>query len=237
MLKADFHMHSSEDPLDWPAVKHTSFQLVDEAARLGYEVISLTLHETLHCPKELQDYAKRKGLLLIPGMEATVEGKHVLVLNPPEGTCNPSTFEKVEKVKAEGALIIAAHPYYLKSYCLGEKLREHIHLFDAIEHCHFYTNYLNRNKQALSIAEEFSKPMIANSDMHFFFQYNTNYTLVDAAKKKDDVLEAIRKNKLHVQTRPLSTFEFSRVFGNIMLASTDPRHVVNKWLYRRTHPL
>lgn len=237
MLKSDFHMHSNEDPLDWPMVKHTAFQLVEEAARLKYEVISLTLHEKLHCPKELQDYAKKKGILMIPGMEATVEGKHVLVINPPPNTKNPSTFEKLEKVKNEGAFLIAAHPYYLKSYCLEKKLREHIKLFDAIEHCHFYHRYVNLNKKAIAVAEEFDKPIIANSDMHFFFQYNTNYTLIDAEKTTDSVLEAMRKNKLRLSTRPLSTIEFSRVFSKIMVGNINLKLLLNKWRWRQAHPL
>lgn len=237
MLKVDFHLHSHEDPLDWPMVKHSAFQLIDHAAKFKFDVLALTLHEKIYFPKALQDYAKKRNILLIPGMEATVEGKHVLLINPPLNTQNPGTFEKLEKAKEEGAFTIAAHPYYLRSYCLGNLLKEHIKLFDAIEHCHFYTPYLNRNKKAIAVAEEYNKPMIANSDTHFFHQFNTNYTFVDAEKKTDDVLEAIRKNKIKLGTRPLSTLEFSRIFAKIMMGNVNPTLLLNKRKWRQEHPL
>ncbi len=237
MLKLDFHMHSNEDPLDWPIITHNSFQLVDEAARLGYEVISLTLHETLHYPKALQNYAQKKNILLIPGMEATIEGKHVLVINPPLGTKIPYTFDELEKIRHEGALTIAAHPFYPLETCLGPKLREHINVFDAIEHCHFYNRFINRNKKAIEIAEEYNKPLVANSDMHHFYQYNTNYTLVDAEKETDDILEAIRKNKLRLVTRPLNVYEFSMITTFIASGWLNPRNSMNRRAWRKTHPI
>ncbi len=218
-------------------IKHSAFQLIDHAAKLKFDVLALTLHEKIYFPKALQDYAKKRNILLIPGMEATVEGKHVLLINPPLTTQNPGTFAKLEKIKEEGVFTIAAHPYYIRSYCLGDKVKEYKHLFNAVEHCHFYTNYLNRNKKAIAAAEECNKPMVANSDTHFFHQFNTNYTLVDAEKKTDAVLEVIRKNKHHLATRPLSTGEFSRIFGNIMLGNVNPTLLLNKRKWRQEHPL
>ncbi len=237
MLKSDFHMHSREDPMDQPSIKHNAFQLVDEAARLGYEVISLTLHEKIHFPKALQDYAKQRNILMIPGVEASIEGMHVLVINPPIHARVPYTFTELESLRKEGALTIAAHPFYQKKVWLGNSLLKHINEFDAIEHCHFYTRFINLNKKAIAIAEEYDKPLVANSDMHAFFQYNTNYTMVDAEKKTEDILEAISKNKLRLVTRPLTFQEFTRITCKIVVGEVNPWLMLNKRNWRKSHPI
>ena len=42
LLKADFHIHTREDPHDF--IRYTSVELLEEAARQGYDVIALTCH-------------------------------------------------------------------------------------------------------------------------------------------------------------------------------------------------
>src|SRR3989338_1040864 len=106
MLKCDFHIHTSEDPLDWPILKYDAYQLIDNAKEKGFDVLAITLHEKVFCPKQIIEYAKKKGILLIPGMEATVEGKHAVVLNLSLNTKNPSTFAELKKLKQKGAFTI-----------------------------------------------------------------------------------------------------------------------------------
>lgn len=233
MLKVDLHLHSKEDPYDEGFITYDAFQLIDEMAKFKFDVIALTLHETLYSPKKLVEYAKKKNILLIPGMEATVGGKHVLVLNPPIGTKNPSTFEELEKLKKHGAFIIAAHPYYVLHTCLEEKLVEHIDLFDAIEHCHFYTQYLNLNKKAIAVAEKYNKPIVANSDAHYFCQLNTNYTLIDADKNINSVFDAIRNNKIRIKSRPLTSREFGQGLHRLVTGWMTPSVLKRKihWIF------
>ena len=80
-LKVDFHLHTADDPLD--RVGHTARELILKAEDEGFDVISVTNHDRLTFSPDLFDFARERGLLLIPGIEMTVEGRHVLVLNPP----------------------------------------------------------------------------------------------------------------------------------------------------------
>ena len=80
-LKVDFHLHTADDPLD--RVGHTARELILKAEDEGFDVISVTNHDRLTFSPDLFDFARERGLLLIPGIEMTIEGRHVLVLNPP----------------------------------------------------------------------------------------------------------------------------------------------------------
>ena len=80
MLKIDLHTHCNEDPVDrW--IKHSAKELIDHAASLNFNVISITCHNKVVYSKGLNEYAKEKDILLIPGAERDIEGRHVLLYN------------------------------------------------------------------------------------------------------------------------------------------------------------
>ncbi|MEJ2082289.1 MAG: PHP-associated domain-containing protein [Acidobacteriota bacterium] len=81
-LKADLHLHTCEDPHDGQRmVVHTPAELIQRAADQGFRVLSITNHNQLLYSRELAEYAERLGVLLIPGVEATLNGRHVLLYN------------------------------------------------------------------------------------------------------------------------------------------------------------
>lgn len=236
MLKADFHAHTNY-VIPKKDSNLSPKQLIDFAASKGYEVLAITEHASMSCLLggleyvdnplktyyDFKSYAKKKGILLIPGVETFVEGKEVLLINFTGDAKKVKTFADVEKLKGDNVLVIAPHPFYKKSSCLGKKLVEHINVFDAIEHCHFYTNLINPNKKAVSIAKEYGKPLVANSDAHGFDQLNINFTLVDAEKNVDSVLDAVRKNKIKIVTNPLSLSKFLRIAAWSVMATFKKR--------------
>ena len=67
-------MHTKDDPKDH--LENSTYNIVDHAYELGFNVLSLTCHQTFVYKKEYTEYAKRKGILLIPGIELLVEKKH-----------------------------------------------------------------------------------------------------------------------------------------------------------------
>lgn len=211
-LKADMHLHTSKDPKD-TFIKHSPEELIDHAAKLGYNVLSITHHGQVYYSSELAEYAKAKGILLIPGAELTIEGKHVLVYNvTQEQISKVRTFKDLARLKSEENLATAPHPYFYHYAALNSKLEKNIRLFDAIEHTHLYNHYINQNKKAKKAAKRFSLPIVGNSDTHALWQMGTNYSLINSQKSVKGVLSAIKEGKVMVVTRPLSTVEFSRSF-------------------------
>jgi predicted metal-dependent phosphoesterase TrpH len=198
MLKTDMHMHTKEDPRD--VINYTAEDLIRLAAKQKFNVLSITLHnKTLNSPS-LTRFAKRKGILLIPGQEAYVEGKEVLIYNY-DGIIK--RLDQLHKVREENGLVMAPHPFFILNNCLGEELEKNINEFDAIEYCHFYVPWLNRNRKAVKLAKKYGKALIGTSDLHWINRLGYTYTMIDAEPKMDDIFEAIRKRKVKLATRPI----------------------------------
>ncbi|MBC8495370.1 PHP domain-containing protein [archaeon] len=208
MLKADLHLHAGEDKCH--NIKYSSKDLIDRAASLGFEVLAFTFHDQTSYTEELADYAKKKGILLIPGIEKHIEGKEVLLYNiTAEQIKKLKSFADLKELKKKhDILVIAPHPFFKRKNCLDKKLIEHIDLFDGIEYAHFYLSWLNFNKKSVEVAEKFSKPLIGNSDSHYLVQLNTTYSLIDSEKNIKSVFKAIRNKKVVLKTKPVSLFYF-----------------------------
>jgi predicted metal-dependent phosphoesterase TrpH len=202
LLKADFHTHSREDPHDF--IRHTALELIAEAARQGFDVLAITCHNKRIHSDELAERAAKLGVLLIPGVEAAIEGKHTLLLDMPYSRLRVRRFADVRRLKRDGGLVIAPHPFFPAPKCLNSKLRENLDLFDAIEFSHMYTQTIDFNKKAVEYARKMELPLVGNSDTHRLWQLGTTYTLLEAeAKTIEAVFAAIRAGKTRVVTAPL----------------------------------
>lgn len=199
-LKADFHTHTSDDP--WDRIDHSAEMLIDAAARKGFEVLAITCHATLVYDQYLAEYARRGGILLIPAMEAVIEGKHVVILNPDGEQARASTFEELRGLGRRDAVFVAPHPFFPSSKALGGKLAEHIDCFDAIEYSSFYVRGLNFNRRALRTARRYGLPMVGTSDTHVLPYAGNTFTWVGAEPTVGSVLDAIRSGGVEVETRP-----------------------------------
>ena len=208
MLKAQLHIHTDEDPLD--NLSYKAKDVIDLAKKLNFDVLSFTLHNRLFYNQEIIEYAKNNGILLIPGIEKTIEKKHVLILGL-EILPEIKEIKDLEKIK-DKALIIAPHPFFPKYHSLNGKLMKNINNFHAIEHSFFYTNFLNFNKKAKIVAREYKKPFIGTSDVHNLKFFDRTYTLIDAEKNIVSVIEAIKNNKVKTITKPLSIIELPMTY-------------------------
>ncbi len=230
MLKADFHMHTNYIQ-PWEC-GHNPKELIDKLVEFGFDIACISEHarlnwlgyqkdfpDALKTYYDFKDYAKSKGLLLIPGVEHKIEGKHVLLVNFKGEISRYKTFKDLKKLRKEhkDTIVIAPHPFFIKKMCLMNDLLNNIELFDAIEYNSFYNRFLNLNKRGVEVANKNNKPVIGNSDAHSLMQLNHTYTLIDAKKDVNSILEAIRLNKLKLVTRPYSIPEFFDVIYNIVL--------------------
>ncbi len=203
-LKADLHLHTAEDPVD--RVRYTAKELIAKAADEGFEVISITNHQQMTFNQDLFFYAKERDILLIPGMEMTIQKRHVLVLNPPlHRVC--SDFFSLSKLRRPETLIVAPHPYFPGPTSLNGYLLKHLNLFDALEYSHFYSPIINFNQKAIKVSQSFGLPLVGTSDAHLFSQIGSTYSLIYAEKNLEAVFAAIRQNRVKVISRPLKHLE------------------------------
>ena len=132
MLKVQLHTHTADDPQD--RIAHSTKDLIDRAGREGFDALAVTLHDRQLDIAPLRDYAAERGLVLIPGIERTIEGRHVLLLNFPRETEHVRTFDDLARLRARGGgAVIAAHPFFPWPSALRGALDAHAGLFDAVE--------------------------------------------------------------------------------------------------------
>jgi predicted metal-dependent phosphoesterase TrpH len=226
MLKVELHTHTADDPVD--RIPHTTLELIDRAAALGYDAVAITLHEQQLDLARFAPYAADRGLVLIPGVERTIEGRHVLLLNFTSGTEDVRTFSDLARLKSSlrRALVIAPHPFFPGSVCLRDDLERHANLFDAVERNAMFTSGVDFNRRAERWAARHGKPVVGNCDVHRLWQLGTTYSLVDAPRNADAICEAIAEGRVRVEGRPLAWTEAARVmsamwFGSIGASSFE----------------
>jgi predicted metal-dependent phosphoesterase TrpH len=192
--------------------------LIDRAASLGFQALAITLHDRYSHSADDAAYARERGILLIPGVERTIGGRHVLLLNFPAASAGVRTFDDIAALKASNnGLVVAPHPFYPIPSALGGALLErHRDLFDAVEVNSMYTRLVNFNVRAIRWARVRGKPLVGNTDLHLLSQLGTTFTMVDAPPDPDAICEAIRAGRAEVQTMPLSTINAASTFARML---------------------
>ena len=221
MLKVELHTHTSDDPVD--RIPHSVTQLIDRAATLGYQALAITLHERQLDLRRFRPYATERGIVLIPGVERSVQGRHVLLLNFASGTDGVQTFADLARLKRrQPGVIVAPHPFFPARTCLHACLDRYASLFDAVECNAMFTASLNFNRRAERWAARHGKPLVGNGDVHRLWQLGTTYSLVDAAPDPDEICAAIVAGRVRVESRPLTWFEAGRTISAMCLSDLAP---------------
>lgn len=215
-LKVDFHTHTAQDPYDY--IFYSAHELVDRAVDLGFDALAITNHNTVLEDPSLAAYAEQKGILLLPGMEVTLADRHVLVINP-VWTKNTSgrPLEDLSRMTNQNSLIIAPHPFFPRFKSLHEELHTILDHVDAIELSSCYNRFINYNRKAIRVAEKSSKPMVGASDCHLLWQLGTTYSWVEAEKDLLSIIQAVKKGKVEVATRPLPSWKIAVIWLNFVL--------------------
>lgn len=201
-MKIDLHIHAKEDPFH-NSISYSMKDIIDKAFDKGIEVIAFTFHDKYFENKKIEKYAKERGILIIPGIEKTIEGKHVLIYN-----CKKEELKQIKKItdlkkiKRKEVLIGCPHPFFIGKNCLKNKLEENIELFDFIEYSWFHTKILNLNKKAVNLSKKYNKPLIATSDCHTYKFFGEYYTEIESEKRVDAVIRAIKKGKITKNCSP-----------------------------------
>src|SRR4030095_13246191 len=112
---------TSEDPIDH--IQHDAATLIERAAALGFDALAITLHDRQLAERRVFDYAAERGIVLIPGIERTIQGRHVVLLNFPRAVERVCSFGEVSALKPRSnGLVIAPHPFFPGNSCLGPRL-------------------------------------------------------------------------------------------------------------------
>jgi predicted metal-dependent phosphoesterase TrpH len=223
MIKADFHTHTADDPSD--QIPYDAVTLIDRAAALGYSALAITLHDKQLCAHDVTAYAAGRGIVLVPGIERTIAGKHVLLLNfPPDGAERVGTFTDLQSLKAQhpDGLVIAPHAFFPMPSCLNRLMETHADLFDAVEINGFYTASVDFNRRAVAWAAAHAKPLVGNGDVHRLAQLGPTYTLVDAVPEPHAICQAVKAGRVDVHRTPLALLDAVTIFADMAITDALP---------------
>lgn len=218
MLKVELHAHTADDPVDH--IPYSACQLIDRAATLGYRALAITLHDRQLDVAAFDSCARERGIVLIPGIERTIEGKHVLLLNFSAAAEQVRSFDDLARLKRrERGLVVAPHPFFPAASCLGGRLMDrHPDLFDAIERNAMYTRAIDFNAPAERWAARHGRPVVGNGDVHRLHQLGTCWSLVDAEPEPGAICEAIAAGRVRAESRPLTFREAAGTVADLFLA-------------------
>jgi hypothetical protein len=204
MLKIDLHTHSGDDPQD--RIRYSSLDLIDRAAGHGFDALAITNHNEITRSSELSDHAAARGILLLPGVEITAEGCHILVINPEFSVSPRDRFllSDIPGLKTPASLFIAPHPYFVIFQSLGRKVEELLPHFDAIELGSYHNRLIDFNRPARRLAARSGKPLLATSDCHTIRQFGRSYSLVDADRSLPSIIAAVKAGRIEARSSPIS---------------------------------
>jgi predicted metal-dependent phosphoesterase TrpH len=234
LYRVELHSHCKGDPVDL-YLGHTLFQHIDRAKEVGLDAIAITWHRKVCADAEAFAYARERGILLIPGMEAEVDRRHLVVLNLAEGDLPPEpTWNQIRalRLRKPEVFVMAPHPFYPHPTCLGKMLNEHPDCIDAVEWCFIHVHWLpgrvNPNLRAVRWAHKHGKTMIACSDAHTLQSIGRNASTIEADELTTEALFAgIRAGRVNFHRRGLELGPLVYETGKAM--SSQPRHI-GRWI-------
>jgi hypothetical protein len=226
MLKVDLHTHSADDPAD--RISYSTFDLIDRAAELRFDALAITLHDRQLDLAPFHAYAAARGIVLIPGIERTIQGRHVLLLNFSRAAEQVRTFDDVARLKErEHGLVIAPHPFFPAASALMGLLGRHANVFDAVEWNAMFTRHVNFNAPAERWARRHGKPMVGNGDVHRLEMLGTTYSLVDAEPNADAICAAIVAGRVQVVATPHTFVTAAWLMTKLVASTLLPRPTTN----------
>jgi len=217
-IKTNFHFHTGDDDAD--PIDYSTIEGIDRAAELGFGALAITCHQKFAWTKEYADYAEKKGVLFIPGIEIYIgetpenSHRHTVILNATKGAENIRTFKELSAYKHAHpeAFVLAVHPYFYGHFSLHELLEPNIALYDAVEQSWFYSKMFNRNIKGKEIAEKYHLPFISTGDNHYLDFLDKNYCTVEAEENTPEaIFSAIKAGKFENTTSPCN-FLFDMVW-------------------------
>lgn len=206
------HIHVKGDPFEH-RIEYTVFDLIDDAKAKGFDVIAITMHDKHFDNDEGARYAESKGILLIKGIEKTIDGMHNLIYTDNPEVENLQDYEELREFrKNNDCLIVAPHPYYPIKSALKDNILINFSLYDAWEYAFIYTSFFNPyNNKLRTISGKHNKPIVGNSDVHDLDNLGRTFTLIDAGKDRKEIFKAIRDGRVLVRSTPLTVFELLRM--------------------------
>lgn len=198
-MRIDLHVHTTNS-IDGEC---SVGEAIRSAQAAGLDGFAITDHNTVAGHSEARKLS-RKGFLIIPGIEISSTHGHIVGLGVEEliPKCL-SPAETVNKIREQGGVAIAAHPFTL----LRSPRLMYMAKFDAMEVLNARAIFPS-NPIAKRFAQMHKIAGVAGSDSHRCDEIGLAYTVLNCEPNIDSVLKKIKKGETSVggRTLPLPSF-------------------------------
>jgi len=199
----DLHIHTTKSV-------DSSVRLEDAVRRVkdhDLDGFAVTDHDFLaEIPGDLSE---NSGLIVIPGMEVSAYGGHVLAFDIQEPIpMKLPLLETVDRIHAQGGIAIIAHPFsvfrtWVDSTEIEGSGFDCVEVINAHQFPFGYTLEKNRG-----LAEKLGLPQTGGSDAHTPRTIGRAYTIFESDSRDiEGVLDALREGKTRAEGRGVSLVE------------------------------
>lgn len=185
---------------------HTEFsdggsykKMINSCVKKKIDVVAVTDHDTMRGIPEITDYARKRGVIIIPSEEVETTQGEILAYNlKKEIPRRLSPLEAIRRIHKQGGLAFAAHPFHLmywwglRDKVLGLKSLDGIEVVN-----YFLPNFLNNKARALLLARP-ELCFLGGSDAHHTSEVGLVINKVEARKNIDSVLKAVMNKKVKI---------------------------------------
>jgi predicted metal-dependent phosphoesterase TrpH len=197
MIKAVFHIHSkySRDSI-------SSLEKIAEfCQKKNIQVVFLADHDNL-APS-----ATINGVRIIGNEEIkTAQGEIIGLFIKEKIAPGLPLAETIQKIKAQGGLIIIPHPFnslirrFSGKRISAQNLQDNLGNIDAIEVFNARNVLTSDNQAALNFAEQYHKTKIVGSDAHLIAEIDNTYFIMNDFSTPQEFLANLATAELHTRS-------------------------------------
>ncbi|NWG22171.1 MAG: PHP domain-containing protein [Chloroflexi bacterium] len=212
--KADIHVHTR-----YSDGQSSVAQVLDQADRVGLQVIAITDHDTIDGALEARRMARGFDVEVVVGEEVSTADGHLLVLFlervlPPG---RPAS-ETIAAAHEQGALCIVAHPFDWLVPSFGAALLQHCAgaspawPVDGVEVFNASLPLPGMNARAAAATADLGLSAFGGSDAHHYSTVGLGYTLF-AGAGADDLRQAMIRGDVRAGGRSWAAGHYAAVAG------------------------
>ncbi len=205
LLESHSHSWYSKGPILGEENIVSPVEMVKEARRKGLNGIAITDHDNFKSWESLKKL-KFDDFVVIPGEEVSTLQGHLLALGITEEIKpKQEVLETIDKVRQQGGITIAPHPFDLAKKGIREfsKSADAIEVFNAMNIDKF------ANSRARKFARKYNKPMTAGTDAHMKEWIGRGITKINSDFDLDSVLKEIKRGNTELKKEYLSVNELT----------------------------
>lgn len=231
----EMHCHTN---LSLPKWAHktlpTPKALVDKCLALGLDFACITDHDIQGAFEEATEYAKEKGIVLVPSVEITTKPTpimrrraHILAYGVEKKIDSfLSVEETISLIHEQDGLAVLAHPFsskFAKLLYVGQQAGDYN--FDGLEVFNSQEIFPEDNYKAQSLAVMLGLVGYCGSDAHTLLNLGHSRMEVDIPKTKDwrKIVKGLRDGKVNLYQTDYNSYH--------------RRHKLVHWALRKSIPL